>query len=154
MKKKKEKPKQTSDNFDVKNFIIKTLRGAFRKAPMYREAKARAKEDFFVEAKNGNGMRRVHFKCASCGKFFLDKKGAKEIAVDHIDPVIDLAVGWVDYDTFIKRLFCGIDNLQVLCNYKGERGGVKSCHKIKTAKEKGMSAINKKQNRSENVKNL
>lgn len=47
--------------------------------------------------------------------------------VDHIKPVVDPQEGFVSWDEFINRLFCEKDNLQALC---------KTCHKIKTAKEK------------------
>jgi len=134
-KSKKAKAKQTHENFDVKSFVEKTLRGAFKKTPMYHEAKRRAKREFFEESKHGKLMRRVHFECASCKGLFFDRKGAKEIAIDHILPVVDVEVGSADYHTYIQRLFCSVDNLQCLCNFKGERDGKKSCHKIKTAEE-------------------
>lgn len=130
--------------FDQKEFIVKTLRGAFKKTPMYREAKARAKEEFFEDSKHGKPMRRVRFICAKCQGRFLDRKGAKEIAVDHIVPVVDTEVGWTDYNDLVIRLYCSSDNLQVLCNYKGERDGKKSCHKIKTAEERAHAAAARK----------
>jgi len=89
-------------------------------------------------------MRRVHYKCAKCGLFFLDKAGQRDIAVDHVLPIISVDTGWVDYDSFVKGLFCGEDNLQILCNYAGERNGVKSCHKIKTEEERAILAKTKK----------
>lgn len=137
---KKKDPKE----FDLKEFIVKTLRGAFKKTPLYSGAKKRAKEEFFEKAKNGNDMRRVHFKCAKCGRHFVDRTGAKEIAVDHINPIVDPNVGWTNFEDFVKRLFCSLENLQVLCNYKGERDGVKSCHKIKTAEERARAAAARK----------
>ena len=132
---KKTKAKQTYENFDTKSFVEKTLRGAFKKTPIYHEAKRRAKREFFEDSKHGKPMRRVHFECAMCGKMFLDRKGAKDIAIDHKSPVVDPSAGPTDYHTYIERLFCSVDNLQCLCNFKGERDGVKSCHKIKTAEE-------------------
>jgi len=130
--------------FDLKIFIQKELRRSFKKTPMYREAKAKAREEFFVQAKNGNMMRRVHYKCATCGKFFFDKPGAKEIAVDHIEPVISTKDGYQNFTTYIERLFCSVDNLQVICNYKGERDGLRSCHKIKTKLEQEDAARNRR----------
>jgi len=75
---------------------------------------------------------------------FLDRVGQKDIAVDHIIPVEDLEHGWQGAGVYVERLFCHIDNLQVLCNYKGERDGLKSCHKIKTAEEAAIRAKFKK----------
>jgi hypothetical protein len=144
---KKAKKRQTVENFDAKKFIIAKVREVFRKAPHYSETKKRAKEDFTVPSKHGKLLRRVHFKCAHCGGFFLDKAGSKEIAVDHIDPVIDPDVGWVDFNTFIDRLFCDISGLQILCNYPGERDGKKSCHRIKTNEERRRLRETEKKNK-------
>lgn len=140
MKKKDKKP------FDLDKFLEKELLRAFKRTPMYSEAKKRAKEEFFVESKNGKPMRRVWYKCAKCNKFFFDKTGMREIAVDHIDPVVPLDRPLRGRGEYVERLFCSIDNLQVLCNYKGERNGVKSCHKIKTAEEKAKLSIMKRAN--------
>jgi hypothetical protein len=57
--------------------------------------------------------------CAGCGGFFV----ARDVQVDHIDPVVDPEDGFQDLDVFIDRLYCEAENLQVLC---------KECHKVKT----------------------
>jgi hypothetical protein len=93
-------------------------------------------------------MRRVHFECAMCGKMFLDRKGAKDIAVDHREPVVPLDRPLSDLSEYINRLFCSVDNLQILCNYKGLRNGTNSCHKIKTAKEAATAAEHKRNAKS------
>lgn len=126
--------------FDAKKFIEKELRRAFKRCPQFTESLRRAKEEYFVESKHGKQMRRVRFTCATCGRKFINKSGAREIAVDHRVPVVDPAVGFVDFNTYIDRLLCPIDNLQILCNYAGVRDGVKSCHKIKTAQERAIQA--------------
>lgn len=54
------------------------------------------------------------------------RKRVKNIVVDHIHPIIDPAVGFVSWDSFINGLFCEGHNLQALC---------KECHKIKTKEE-------------------
>lgn len=128
------KRKIKTEEEELRDFIIKTLRGAFRKHPLYSEAKKRAKVEVFELSKHGKPLRRVRYRCAECGGLFLDKKGAREIAVDHKDPVLSL-LGWLGFDVYITRLFCNINNLQVLCNYKGEKDGKKACHKIKSALE-------------------
>jgi hypothetical protein len=135
--------------FSIKNHVEKTLRASFKKTPLYNEAKRLAKEEYFEKSKNGKLVRRVRYKCAKCGRYFKD--GGGEIAVDHIEPVISLNDGFTNFDEYIKRLFCDQSNLQVLCNYKGEREGIKSCHKIKTAEERAISALNKKQKRKNHM---
>lgn len=54
------------------------------------------------------------------------RKRVKNIIVDHIKPVIDPAVGFTTWDSFIEGLFCEKDNLQALC---------RTCHKAKTQEE-------------------
>lgn len=136
MEEKKKKKKTVGlDDFDLNVFLMKILRSSFRKTPLYNETKKRAKTYVIEYSKHGKPMDRVRFTCAECKRLFLDKAGAKEIAVDHIIPVIDPEKGWEGIEVYIKRLFCSIDNLQVLCNYKGKRDGKLSCHKIKTKEE-------------------
>ena len=55
---------------------------------------------------------------------------ATEIQVDHKKPVVDPKIGFVDWNTYITRMFCKKSNLQVLC---------KSCHTKKTKKEKDIA---------------
>lgn len=64
-----------------------------------------------------------HYRCNVCKKEFP----SKEIQVDHIKPVVDPKVGFKDWNTYIKRMFCSEKNLQAVC---------KPCHKEKTKKEK------------------
>jgi len=65
----------------------------------------------------------MHYKCAKCKKHFV----ATDVQVDHVLPVVDPKVGFIGWDSFIDRIFCEIENLQVLC---------KPCHKVKTEEEK------------------
>lgn len=60
--------------------------------------------------------------------------GASEIQVDHIHPVVDPADGFVDWNTFIDRLFTEAENFQVLCL---------TCHKKKSNDEKGKRVVKK-----------
>lgn len=65
-------------------------------------------------------VARGKYRCNSCmGEDF----GPKEIQLDHIIPVVDEEIGFVDWNTYIERLFCGVENFQVLC---------KPCHDTKT----------------------
>jgi 5-methylcytosine-specific restriction endonuclease McrA len=63
-------------------------------------------------------VERGKYICACCGKVCR----RKDIQVDH-----KVAVGrFIDFDTYIERLFCDSNGLQILC---------KSCHRIKTKKD-------------------
>lgn len=102
-------------------FITSALRSGFRKFP-----------NKFVVLKNAIKGRKInkktgrlatHYVCASCKKQFV----ATEVEVDHVDPVVSIKEGFVSWDVYISRLYCGVDNLQVLC---------KPCHKVKSAEER------------------
>jgi len=105
----------------LRTFITSTLRGGFRKYPPKYETLKAASVGKKVNAKT-NRMAE-HFTCNMCkGEF-----PAKEVNIDHIDPVVCPYTGFVDWNTFISRLFCEGGNLQVLCS---------PCHDIKTAEER------------------
>jgi 5-methylcytosine-specific restriction endonuclease McrA len=65
------------------------------------------------------------YECAMCKGLFT----SKEIDIDHINPVIDIMEGFIDWNTYINRLFCDIEDLAALC---------KTCHKSKTEAEVHM----------------
>jgi len=60
--------------------------------------------------------------CAKCKESFT----MRDVQVDHIDPVVPVGRELQSWDEYICRLFCGVDNLQVLC---------KPCHKEKSNNE-------------------
>jgi 5-methylcytosine-specific restriction endonuclease McrA len=104
-----------------KSFITSVLRSGYRRWPpkyeTLKEAQAGKKE-------NAKTKRiAMHYTCNSCKEDFP----AKEVQVDHIEPVVDSKQGFKTWDVFIDRLYCDKDNLQVLC---------KSCHSSKTLTEK------------------
>lgn len=81
-------------------------------------------------------IERGVYKCASCdGRF-----GPKEIQLDHKIPVIDEEIGFVDWNTYIDRLFCEEENFQVLC---------KPCHEAKTFLEQEIRKQVKRDNKKE-----
>ena len=105
----------------LKSFITSILRGGYRRYPPKYETLKEAS----VGKKINKATKRLaeHYKCASCGKEYP----AKEVNVDHIAPVVCPKDGFIDWDVFIKRLFCSKDNLQVLCS---------TCHTKKTEMER------------------
>lgn len=72
--------------------------------------------------KGPNKRQKYEYLCNSCNKWFQEKK----INVDHISPAGSLNCA-ADLPGFVERLFCEVDNLQVLCE---------SCHDFKTKQEK------------------
>lgn len=92
--------------FNLKSSIISHLRKIFFYSPFRQIALSVAK-------------RKLGYQCAKCKKIF-DK-----VKVDHIDPVVPTS-GWVDWNSFIARLFCDPSKLQCLCE---------GCHNVKTKTE-------------------
>ena len=103
----------------LKAFVIAVLRsGTRRYPPKYETLKDAYVGQRLNEKTNREGK---HYLCALCeGEF-----PAKEVEVDHIEPVIS-SKGFTSWDDYIARLFCDKSNLQVVC---------KSCHKIKSYNE-------------------
>lgn len=105
----------------LRSFITSTIRGGFRRFPPKFDV---LKEAYTVTKTNiASGREAKHYKCALCCKDFP----AKEVQVDHIEPIVEPEVGFVSWDLFVERLFCSKENLQVLC---------KKCHLGKTKEEK------------------
>jgi 5-methylcytosine-specific restriction endonuclease McrA len=77
----------------------------------------------------------VYYRCATCGDEF--KQG--EVQVDHREPVGKTPdfppkadeTAWVEW---ILRVFCGVENLQVIC---------KSCHRAKSLEDNRKTRWNK-----------
>ena len=72
--------------------------------------------------KGPNKRQKFEYQCNVCKNWFMEKL----INVDHILPAGTLRCA-NDLPGFVERLFCEIDNLQVLCS---------GCHNKKTQDEK------------------
>ena len=107
----------------LRSFITSTIRGGFRRYPPKFEV---LKEAFRGKKINeSSGRIASHYLCAMCNKEYP----AKQVQVDHIIPVVDPVEGFINWDTFIQRLFCEKENLQTLCL---------KCHAEKTKQEKQL----------------
>ena len=104
-----------------RSFITSTLRGGLRRWPPKWECLKESSIGKQVNEKSGRLAE--HYTCASCKKAFP----AKDVQIDHIEPVVDPIEGFISWDRFIERLYCPRENLQTLCT---------SCHKEKTKEEK------------------
>ena len=100
------------------SFIRSALRQKSRWWKPITQCKLQAKRAY----KGHNKRQKFEYQCAICQKWHADKL----INVDHIIPAGSLNCA-NDLPGFIERLFCEIDNLQVLCE---------SCHYKKTKTEK------------------
>jgi hypothetical protein len=118
---KKKKTKKASKKFNLKNFLINKLRRASYSWPSRKEALQKAR------------VSRGKYKCAMCEDDKL--YGPKEINVDHIEPVLSPHEGFIDFNTYIDRLFCDVNGFQILCIHH---------HDIKTALEDEIRKLAKK----------
>jgi hypothetical protein len=119
-----------------KEWVIWQLRRLSYRWPARSEAfrnAAASRADF--ERANGKGKvtKRVRnfYWCALCEGVFT----RKQVSADHIEPVIDPKKGFVDFNTYIVRLFCAASNFQIICD---------ECHDGKTAKERKVRSRYKK----------
>jgi hypothetical protein len=148
MPRRKNGPKRTLENVhkeydengrwnQERNRVKGALRQSFRMSPQMWETLQRARHELPPALKKDGtpGKRpQVRYKCAICGGMFMQKY----VQVDHIDPVVPLYKVEADmtYDEMAERIFCGKDNLQVVCSTPLKKnGGKPSCHKIKSDEE-------------------
>lgn len=89
------------------------IRSALRKVYMYYPAKK--------EALNKAKIDGTYALCAACKKIGF----YGSMHVDHIEPVVG-SEGFTNWDEYINRMFCSVDNFQVLCI---------ECHNAKTKLE-------------------
>ena len=104
-----------------RQFVISALRGAFRRWPPKFDVLKNAFTEQRINA--ATGRRANHYKCAECSNDFP----LRGVQVDHIHPVVDPKKGFIDWGTFIDRLYVEGKKLQVLCT---------GCHKVKSAEER------------------
>lgn len=64
-----------------------------------------------TEAMTAARVERGKYLCSECKDLF----GPKEIILDHIEPVVDPKVGFIDFDVYIKRMYPDAEGFQVLC---------------------------------------
>lgn len=113
------KPKKKA----VKSWLVQHLRRISRQWPPKNWAKANAR------------IERGKYLCAHCEGIF----GPNDISLDHIEPVVDPETGFIDWNTYIERLFVQSEGYQVLCN---------GCHDIKTELENELGERNNFQKKS------
>lgn len=117
MAKKKKKPRT------VRQVVEPKLREASRYWHEKKTARDAAKVKVEVgKFKNGNPKFKTMYKCAKC----LNNFDRKDTQMDHIEPVIEAEVGFVDWNTYVERLFVKASGYQCLCRF---------CHQEKSKAE-------------------
>lgn len=101
------------------------LRRLFARSPAVWECLRAVRREVPKHKKDGSLAKKpaVQYLCGICGTW----TGSTKIAVDHKEPVISVIDGFVNWETFIDRLFCEKENLQPCCA---------TCHKSKTYQER------------------
>jgi 5-methylcytosine-specific restriction endonuclease McrA len=109
-----------------KSFVKNNLRSATRKWAPINECKKRAH------------ISRGLYKCDECQEIVPPtvfdegkRKRVKNLAVDHIEPVVDPEIGFTSWDDIVDGLFCEPENLQLLC---------KTCHDKKCSEEVSVAS--------------
>lgn len=110
------------------SFIRSGLRQKSRWWKPISECKAKTKRTYKGPIKR----QKFEYQCNQCKNWYPDK----QVNVDHICPAGSLNSAQ-DLPGFIERLFCEVDNLQLLCE---------CCHNIKTKQEKDDKKIKSKEN--------
>lgn len=142
----KAKPKKpeivSCDSPAFYTWLKSRLRRICRLYPPYYKSLEKAKSVKWIESKEAGQkkLKRVFYTCAHCNEKFT----RKQIAVDHIFPVVAVKLGSdkPDWNVMIERLFCSVDGFQCLC---------RACHSIKSAEERAERKLyaNKKEAQKE-----
>lgn len=114
----------------LKGFITSVLRAGARRWPPKFETLSDACIGQKINIKTGRVAK--HYSCNICKCEFT----SKDIEVDHISPVVDPSTGFIDWNTFIDRLYCSKENLQAICLI---------CHKKKSKDERERARLHKMQ---------
>jgi 5-methylcytosine-specific restriction endonuclease McrA len=101
------------------------LRRVFSRSPIVRQVMSKVRREVPKLNKDGSRAKKdaVQYQCSACREWIK----STAISVDHVVPVIGVDEGFVNWDEFVARLFCGEDNLQVVCD---------TCHRAKTNSER------------------
>ena len=84
-----------------------------------------------VEAMKKQKVSPGKYKCEMCNEVYPQK----EIKMDHKEPVVDPKTSFVDWNTYIERMFCNEEGFQALCE---------SCHFLKTTLEHEVRKVYRK----------
>lgn len=106
----------------MQEFVLRALRRASLRWPARTKVKQAAR------------VGRNRYECAKCKAIVPNKA----ISIDHVAPCVDPETGFVDWNSYVVRLFVPEEGLQALC---------KACHAAKSKAEnerrKEVKAANK-----------
>lgn len=109
-----------------KGWIVSLLRRGTMRYPPRNDALRAAKVGKRLNPKTGRMSE--HYICSGCAGEFP----GKEISMDHIDPIVDPNVGFIDWNTYMERMWVPVEKWQPLC---------KDCHDAKSKEERTQRKI-------------
>lgn len=126
---KAEKNRKRLLNYNPMMAARNALRREFSRSPLVIDMMKDPATSRLVPRYNKDGSRhkqdaREHL-CSKCKEWKRSSKG-KKVAIDHINPVVEPTIGFVDLNTYYARLWVPRDQLQKLCG---------DCHNEKTQAE-------------------
>jgi 5-methylcytosine-specific restriction endonuclease McrA len=122
MAKRKATVKERTNGTMTESMFWSMIRSALRNKSRWWKPVLQAKLNVKRPYKGKNKRQKFEYQCNHCKEWFAEKA----INVDHIIPAGTLTCA-NDLPGFVERLFCEVDNLQVLCS---------DCHNVKTQNEK------------------
>ena len=127
--KKRKKPKTYNQNAAIRA----ALRRTFSRSPIVREVLMAGRREMPKYKKDGTLAAKpaVQYQCQICNEWVSSTK----VSVDHVIPVIPMDGTFVDWNTFVERLFCDRSNLQRVCE---------GCHHTKTQYERQQRKLHLK----------
>jgi hypothetical protein len=118
--------------FNQNAAIRGAIRRVFARSPVVREVLMEGRREVPKYNKDSSRSKKdaVQYSCQVCFEWVSSTK----ISVDHIDPVISIESGFVDWNEFVTRLWCSKENLQRICD---------DCHQKKTNNERFQRQLKK-----------
>lgn len=122
-----EKWQRHVERYDPVMAARQALRRAFSRSPVVIEMmrENRRKVPRFNKDGSRHKIDATEHLCNVCNKWKRSVKNSK-VVIDHIDPVVEPEVGFVDMNTYFRRLWCDRSKLQKICG---------DCHRTKTNAE-------------------
>lgn len=103
----------------MQNWLVPVIRRASYRWPPRNEALKRAR------------VERGLYKCAQCSGIF----SREFVVIDHKIPVVG-SEGFTTWDEYIERMFCNVDNFQILCFIDHEIKTKEEAHARKAHRDK------------------
>lgn len=116
-------------NYNPQSAAINSMRREFSRSPTVIDIMNDPATKRHVPAFKKDGSRAkvdaVEHLCSVC-KLWKRSSKKRKVACDHIIPVVDPAIGFVDMNTYFARTWCDRSNLQKICG---------DCHHLKSTAE-------------------